>query len=98
MSDQEKTRRETLKLAAAVAAFGTALGYRQTVDAAGKTEVKLEAKVTRLEMKLFDGDRLVHSCPVPPGELRTIKFTNLKLEGKIYLNGQAWDVKTNRAM
>ena len=92
MSDQEKTRRETLKLAAAVAAFGTALGYRQTVEASGtaappaKTEIKKELK---LELKLFAGDKLVHNCQVPAAALRQHKVDVAKLEHKLYANGKA---------
>ena len=95
MSEQEKTRREALKLAAAVAAFGTALGYRQTAEAAGttapaagKTEIKQELK---LELKLFADGRLVHNCPIPAAALRQVKLDGAKLEHKLYAGGKAVD-------
>jgi hypothetical protein len=101
MSDQETTRREALKLAAAVAAFGTALGYRRTADAAGKTELKYELK--HAELKLYDGSRLVHSCPIPQSALKQIKMEH-KLQLKLYVNNQAsadtmdWDLKANKKL
>jgi hypothetical protein len=102
MSEQEKTRRETLKLAAAVAAFGTALGYRQTVEGAGSTQLKLENKrelkfeLKHMELKLYDGDRPVHGCQIPAGALRQIKLDSGRLEHKVYVNGAQWDLKANR--
>ncbi|HEV8583440.1 MAG TPA: hypothetical protein VGT02_00565 [Methylomirabilota bacterium] len=100
MSDQETTRRETLKLAAAVAAFGTALGYRRTADAAGKTELKTELK--HVELKLYDGGRLVHSCPIPQSALKQLKAEH-KLEIKLFVNNKAgdtlgWDLKANKKL
>ena len=99
MSEQEKTRREALKLAAAVAAFGTALGYRQTAEAAGttapaagKTEIKQELKhEIKLELKLFADGRLVHNCPIPAASLRQIKLDGAKLEHKLYAGGKPVD-------
>lgn len=85
MSEEEKTRRQTLKLAAAVAAFGTALGFRQTAEASGST--KTESKVDRLELKLYADDKMVHSCPVPQSAIKLIKL-GARLEHKFYRNGR----------
>jgi hypothetical protein len=97
MSEQETTRRETLKLAAAVAAFGTALGYRQA-EGAGRTEIKTEKKVQlkidRLEFKFYADDKLVHTCAVPAVQLKHIKRAS-KFDYKIYRDGQPWDPKAS---
>ncbi len=105
MSEQEKTRRETLKLAAAVAAFGTALGFRRTAEATGSTTpgtpptpptTKTEIKMMRVELKLYDGDKLLHSCAVPPGQLKFLKLEGGRVEHKAYVNGVGWDLKANK--
>ena len=107
MSEQETTRRDTLKLAAAVAAFGAALGFRQTAEASsGSTTppkdptpptTKVEYKV---ELKLYDGSRVVHSCSVPESAVRQLK-QDAKVELKFFVNGKGsesmrWDLKANK--
>jgi hypothetical protein len=102
MSEAEKTRRETLKLAAAVAAFGTALGFRQTAEASsGSTTppkdptplTTKQLKIDRLELKFYTEDKLVHSCSVPQSAIKMLK-QGARLEYKIYRNNQLWDLKS----
>jgi len=74
----EATRRDALKLAAAVAAFGTALGFRaigaeaqppgaatqQKVIKGERTELKF-LKIQRLEIKLYQEGKFVQGYVVP---------------------------------
>jgi hypothetical protein len=111
MSEQEKTRRETLKLAAAVAAFGTALGFRQTAEASsGSTTppggpptpptTKTQIKMDRIYLKLYaDGKQVMVSCsPLSADALQQLKIAG-RMEHKFFLNNEmGWDVKANKKL
>jgi hypothetical protein len=62
---KETSRREALKLAGAVAAFGVSLGFWKS--ASGQRMESREAKVEykHLEFKWFRGGTLVHSYTLP---------------------------------
>lgn len=86
--DKALTRRETLKLAAAIAAFGMALGFRPSTPDAGEPERQVkfgrtEVKFNRVEVKLYDGPQLLHTCAMPAGVLLELK-KGRKLDVKWY--------------
>jgi hypothetical protein len=109
MSEQEKTRRETLKLAAAVAAFGTALGFRRTAEASGSTTppggpptppTTKQLKMDRIFLKLYaDGKPVMVSCsPLGAEALQQLKIAG-RMEHKFFLNNEVgWDVKANKKL
>ena len=84
MSDNQKiiTRRETLKLAAAVAGFGAALGFERA-EAQGPTQLKRELK--RIELKFYVDDKIVDVHVVPTAVVNQIKVGQ-KVEYKLYRN------------
>ncbi len=91
----EITRREALKLAAAVAALGTALGMSaSTAGAQGPTTLqqkvkpeRQQMKLSRFELKLYDGEKLLHTCMVPGPVLTQIKIDR-RIEYKWFRDGQ----------
>jgi len=94
-NEHETTRRETLKLAAAIAAFGAALGIRQTADGAvdmflklGRTEHKFNRlELKRLELKLYEGSTLAHTCALPAPLTNALKRGS-KVDMKLYGDGK----------
>jgi hypothetical protein len=109
MSEQDKTRRETLKLAAAVAAFGTALGFRRNAEASGSTTppggpptppTTKQLKMDRIFLKLYaDGKQVMVSCsPLSAEALQQLKIAG-RMEHKFFLNNEmGWDVKANKKL
>lgn len=89
-NEHETTRRETLKLAAAIAAFGAALGIRQTADGAVDMFLKLgrtEHKFDRLELKLYERSTLAHTCALPAPLTNALKRGS-KVDMKLYGDGK----------
>jgi hypothetical protein len=97
----ETTRREALKLAAAVAAFGTALGFhafgaegrgpgtdatQQKVIKGERTELKF-LKLKRLEIKLYQEGKFVQSFTVPSSVHKHFRAGE-QLELKFFRNGE----------
>lgn len=89
--DSRTTRRDTLKLAAAITAFGAALGFRGGPAGAAdeKREIKIERvqhKFDRVEMKVYDASKLLHTCALP-GQVRMELKSGRKLDFKWYRDG-----------
>lgn len=94
LDDRGTTRRETLKLAAAIAAFGAALGIRQTAEGAVdmflKLDIKgerLEHKISRFELKLYEGTKLAHTCVLPAMVTNKLNRGS-KVDIKLYGDGK----------
>jgi hypothetical protein len=98
----DRSRREALKLAAAVAAFGAALGFRGDAEATAptaptpQTQIKeqlqkkmepFQLKMKRLEHKIYLEGRLVHACPVPQAAYKFFR-PGVKFEHKWYADGR----------
>jgi hypothetical protein len=78
------SRREAVKLAAAAAAFGSALGFGATAEAAsgpGRTTLKLE----RMYFKIYREDNLISSVPLAGSVAEEVMNEN-KLKIKFYRN------------
>ena len=110
MSEQEKTRRETLKLAAAVAAFGTALGFRQIAEASSgsttppggpPTPPTTKAAAVDMFLKLYaDGKHVstISCAPISAEALKQIKMAG-RTEHKFFdAAGAQWNIKMNKKM
>ncbi|OGK98331.1 MAG: hypothetical protein A3E31_16835 [Candidatus Rokubacteria bacterium RIFCSPHIGHO2_12_FULL_73_22] len=97
----ETTRREALKLAAAVAAFGTALGFhaigaeaqgpstgatQQKVIKGERTTLKF-LKIERLEIKLFYQGKFSYAFSVPSSVHKHFR-PGQQLELKFFRNGE----------
>ena len=85
----QTTRRETLKLAAAIAAFGAALGFSAREANADQHQLKkerFEYKFERLELKFYHEGKLLHSCSAPDAVRKELK-RGRKLELKWYRDG-----------
>jgi hypothetical protein len=78
------SRREAVKLAAAAAAFGSALGIGATAEAAsgaGRASLKLE----RMYFKVYRENSLISSSPLAGGVAEEVMNEN-KLKLKFYRN------------